>query len=76
MYSRKLMSEYFKEDGSTAMVYLVVNETYKRDAFYSITYRDKDGSRIGEEDFHSKSLYFVEDAAENWSLGIKQVLFG
>ena len=76
MTNRKLMSEYYKEDGSVAKIYQVVNDLDDRDAFYSITYKDKNGVNIGTEDFPYKSIYFVEDAAENWTLGIKQVLFG
>jgi hypothetical protein len=44
-------------------------------SYYSITYKDKDGVRLGTEDFPFKSLQYVEDAAENWTLGIK-VLYG
>ena len=76
MTNRKLMSEYYKDDGAVAKVYQVINNLNERDAYYSITYKDKDGVKIGVEDFPFKSLYYVEDAAENFSLGIKQVLFG
>jgi|TARA_B100000929_G_C15321213_1_gene357346 hypothetical protein len=75
MENRKLMSEYYKPDGGVAKIYQVVNNLDERDAYYSITYKDKDGVRIGIEDFPYKSINYVEDAAENWTLGIKQVLF-
>ncbi len=74
MTNRKLMSEYYKPDGGVAKIYQVVNNLDERDAYYSIVYKDKDGVRIGTEDFPYKSIHYVEDAAENWTLGIKQLL--
>jgi len=43
-------------------------------SFFSITYKDASGTRLTTEDFKYKSLRYVEDAAENWTLGIKQLL--
>ncbi len=43
-------------------------------SFFSITYKDAAGLRITNEDFKYKSLRYVEDAAENWQRGIKQLL--
>ncbi len=71
---RKLMSEYYKDDGSVAKIYQVINGMDGEHSFFSITYKDAAGSRITHEDFKFKSLRYVEDAAENWTLGIKQLL--
>jgi hypothetical protein len=78
MTNRKLMSEYYKDDGSVAKIYQVVSslDGDSDKSFFSITYKDKHGVRIGVEDFPHKSIHYVEDAAENWTLGIKQLLLG
>lgn len=36
-----------------------------------IDYFDGHGKRFFSEDFPNKSVRYVEDAAENWALGIK-----
>ncbi len=41
---------------------------------YYIDYYGHDGSHIVKESFPNKSLHYVEDAAENWSLGVKTLL--
>ena len=74
MNHRKLMGEYYKDDGSVAKLYQVINGMDGEHSFFSITYKDPAGARIATEDFKYKSLSFVEDAAENWTLGIKQLL--
>ena len=74
MNHRKLMGEYYKEDGSVAKVYQVINGMDGEHSFFSITYKDPAGARIADEDFKFKSLRYVEDAAENWVLGVKQLL--
>ena len=71
MNHRKLMSEYYKDDGSVAKIYQVINGMDGEHSFFSITYKDTTGTRIANEDFKFKSLRYVEDAAENWTLGIK-----
>jgi hypothetical protein len=38
-----------------------------------IRYYDSNGIRFFTEEFPGKSLYYVEDAAENWALGIKKL---
>ena len=40
-------------------------------SFFSITFKDPDGNRIMREDFPYKALGYVEDAATNWTKGIK-----
>jgi hypothetical protein len=74
MNNRKLMSEYYKDDGSVAKIYQVVTGMDGEHSFFSITYKDPDGNRIATEDFPFKALRYVEDAAENWTLGIKLLL--
>ena len=71
MNHRKLISEYYKDDGSVAKIYQVINGMDGEHSFFSITYKDTTGTRITNEDFKFKSLRYVEDAAENWTLGIK-----
>lgn len=75
MNNQKLISEYYREDRAVAKIYRVITEMDGDHSYYSITYKDKDGFRLGTEDFPFKSLQYVEDAAENWTLGIK-VLYG
>ena len=41
---------------------------------YSIDYYDANGNFIINEKFAGKSLHYVEDAAENWALGVKTLL--
>ena len=71
MNHRKLISEYYKDDGSVAKIYQVINGRDGEHSFFSIAYKDTTGTRITTEDFKFKSLRYVEDAAENWTLGIK-----
>ncbi len=70
------MSEYYKEDGSVAKVYQVVTGMDGERSFFSITYKDPNGVRLMQEDFPYKALGYVEDAAENWALGIKLLTEG
>jgi hypothetical protein len=44
----------------------------KNEVFY-IKYFDSNGKQFYTEDFPNKSLRYVEDAAENWVLGIKKL---
>lgn len=41
------------------------------DNCFAIEYYNEIGSQIYKEKFEGKSLRYVEDAAENWALGIK-----
>ena len=38
-----------------------------------IKYYDNNGTMFFTEDFHDKSIRYVEDAAENWALGLKKL---
>lgn len=63
-----VISTYFKEEGmfkARAEVIRVEQGVYK------IDYYDINGDFIKDEYFPNKSIYYVEDAAENWTLGIK-----
>lgn len=73
MKDKKLISEYYKENGSVAKIYRVITEMDGDHSYYSITFKDSDGKRIATEDFPFKALNYVEDAAENWTLGIKEI---
>ena len=70
------MSEFYKQDGSVAKVYQVVTGMDGERSFFSITYKDPNGVRLMQEDFPYKALGYVEDAAENWTLGIKLLTEG
>ena len=76
MINKKLMSEYYKEDGSVAKIYQVVSAMDGEHSFFSITFKDSQGNKIAVEDYPFKSIHYVQDAAENWTLGIKQLLLG
>jgi|11BtaG_2_1085332.scaffolds.fasta_scaffold04062_3 hypothetical protein len=41
---------------------------------YYIDFYGHDGTLIVKESFPGKSLHYVEDAAENWSIGVKTLL--
>jgi hypothetical protein len=73
MNSTKLVSEYYKEDGGVAKIYRVITQMDGDHSFYSITFKDSNGNRLAREDYPFKSLHYVEDAAENWTLGIKEI---
>ena len=48
-------------------------EVYKGPTGYYIEFYRADGSVITTEYFPNHSIHYVEDAAENWTLGIKQL---
>ena len=62
-----MISEYFRDDGATAQVYKVRG----KESFF-IIYTDQDGQIMNVENFYGKALGYVEDAAENFALGIKK----
>jgi len=45
---------------------------FKEEMAY-IEYFDDNGKQFFSEDFPGKSMRYVEDAAENWALGIKKL---
>lgn len=50
----------------------VIKYNSKEECFL-IDYYDDVGHRFYSEEFPDKSLHYVEDAAENWTLGIKKL---
>ncbi len=80
MAYRELISEYFRDDGAIANVYRIItdesNDVHGEKplhSIFSITYKDKNDVLITHEDFPDNSLSYVEDAADNWALGIKKL---
>ena len=63
----KRLSTYHKDDQ-----YCEIHIDLKQEEFY-IKYFDKNGKNYFIEEFPNKSLHYVQDAAENWTLGIKSV---
>ena len=65
-----LISKYYKDDGTVAEVH---NNQIDEDKVYNyIVYKDENGI-IGKEVFQGKSISYVEDAAENYALGITEL---
>tara|TARA_B100000795_G_scaffold220994_1_gene175583 strand:- start:407 stop:556 length:150 start_codon:yes stop_codon:yes gene_type:complete len=44
-----------------------------KEEFAYIKFYNADNHKMKIEEFHGKSLGYVEDAAENWALGVKKV---
>ena len=65
----KKLSTYRSDEGKG---YAEVHVDMKNESFY-IKYFDSNNKRFFTEDFEGKSLRYVEDAAENWALGIKHL---
>ena len=66
----KKLSTFWKDDESQ---FCEIHVDFKEEYFY-IKYFNKDAAaRFHTEEFRGKSLRYVEDAAENWALGIKQI---
>lgn len=65
----KLISIYYKEENNSRARAEVIRED--RDGGYSIHYYHATGDLFKTESYEGKSLQYVEDAAENWTLGIK-----
>lgn len=66
--SKKISTYYSDFDKG----YCEVHVDYKEEMFY-IKYFDNNGKQFFTEDFPNKSMRYVEDAAENWALGIKKL---
>ncbi len=52
--------------------YCEIHADFKEELFY-IKYYDDNDKQFFTEDFPNKSMRYVEDAAENWALGIKKL---
>lgn len=65
---RKISTFYADGDKGHATVSLDL----KRE-MYQIDYYDNNGRHFFMEEFPNKTMRYVEDAAENWALGIKKL---
>jgi len=65
----KKLSTYYSDSSED---YCEVHFNYKEEFAY-IKYFTADGTRYFEEFFPNKALCYVEDAAENWALGYKDL---
>lgn len=65
---RKL-STYYSDHGEG---YCEIYFNFKEELAF-IKYFEDNGKKFFEEEFPGKSLRYVEDAAENWALGIKKL---
>lgn len=65
----KHISTYYSDDDRG---YCELHVNYKEEMFY-LKYFDDNGKQFFVEDFPNKSMRYVEDAAENWALGIKKL---
>tara|TARA_R110000823_G_scaffold174825_2_gene307434 strand:- start:418 stop:633 length:216 start_codon:yes stop_codon:yes gene_type:complete len=65
----KKLSTHYSEKGKGKCE---IHVDMKQEMFY-IKYYDNNDRRFFTEDFESKTLRYVEDAAENWTLGIKKL---
>jgi hypothetical protein len=65
----KHLSTYYSDNGEgQAEIYVDL----EKDQFH-ITYVNAKGEQFFTEEFPDKSIHFLEDAAENWALGIKKL---
>jgi hypothetical protein len=65
----KQISTYFKEGTELKARAEVVFDS--DNTVYNIEYYNLQGQIFHTESFPGKSVHYVEDAAENWALGIK-----
>lgn len=65
----KHLSTYYTDDDKG---YCEVHIDLKDELLY-IKYFDENGKRFFTEEFPNKSMRYVEDAAENWVMGIKKL---
>jgi len=65
----KKLSTYWSDNSKD---YCEIHFDYKEEYAY-IKYFTADGIRYFEESYRGKTLRYAEDAAENWSLGYKDL---
>ena len=65
-----LISTYYKDDiyGSRAEVYRIKGKPFENT--YSIAYFNSNDARLRTKHFTSMTLEYVENIAENWTLGV------
>ena len=66
---QRKISTYWADDGRG---YAEVWMNFKEEVAF-IKYFDDNGKKFFVEEFPNKSLRYVEDAAENWVMGIKKL---
>ena len=69
MSRQRKISTYWSDHGKG---YAEVWMDFKEEVAF-IKYFDDNDVKFFEEDFPNKSIQYVEDAAENWALGIKKL---
>ena len=65
MWRRELISTYYKTKDLVAKV-------IHQDRMFIVEYYNN-GTKFHTEEYPDKSIHYVEDAAENWALGIKKL---
>ena len=65
---RKISTYYADKGKGHAEVWM----DFKEEVAF-IKYFDDNSNKFFEEDFPNKAIRYVEDAAENWALGIKKL---
>ena len=65
----KKISTYYHDSGKG---WAEIHIDLKEELLY-IKYFDEGGGLLTKEEFPNKSMRYVEDAAENWALGIKKL---
>jgi len=68
----KKLSTYYAEPNPPDNGCAEVHVDFRHESLY-IKYYDDQGKLFFTEEFPGKSLRYVEDAAENWALGIKKL---
>ena len=66
MAHRELISTYYKENGGRAKVYRIHDDER---SYYSIAYFNSKDVMIENKDFANQGLSYVEEIAEDWTLG-------
>jgi len=69
MQRQRKISTFYSDHGEG---YAEVWMDFKEEVAF-IKYFDDNDTKFFEEDFPNKSIRYVEDAAENWALGIKKL---
>lgn len=68
----RVISTYYKDKSETDD-YCEVKLDSKNEMFYIKYYNGLNNSLKFEEEYPGKSISYVESAAENWALGVKQL---
>lgn len=66
----KKLHTYYHDNGEE---YCEVHIDFKEELLYIKYFKTEAAKWFHKEEFVGKSLRYVEDAAENWALGIKKI---